>query len=84
MNQSPAQSPQVTEFPKEKSRTMTFSQALMRLMGGSKVRRLEWEDQAIYLVMKDERLMIFKTDDKQLHPLIVSSGDISGTDWVVV
>jgi hypothetical protein len=42
------------------------------------------EDEGVYVTIKDEKLMIFRTDDKVLHPLTVSVGDITGTDWVIV
>jgi hypothetical protein len=79
-------SPRVPPTPlKDKFETgMTFAECLEKLVLGEKCRRLEWEDSEVYITIKDERLMIYRTDDKMLHPLTVSTGDIQGTDWVVV
>ncbi len=76
---SPRTSPQV-----KSNGTMTFTSCLNKLMLGERCRRLAWEDDGIYVVIQDEKLKIFNTDDKILHPLIISAGDISGTDWIIV
>jgi hypothetical protein len=47
-------------------------------------RRLEWPENGEYLVMHEEKVMLFKPEDNKLHPLIVSKGDILGTDWVII
>ena len=75
-------SPSAETFFKEK--TMDFGSALEKAVEGKKVRRLEWEDKGIYLIFKNDQLMIFLTKDNMLHGLIVSLGDVLGTDWVVV
>ena len=78
-------SPRMSPFPSESNpKTMTFASCLEKLLGGEKVHRLAWEEDPSYLVIKDERLMIYRPDTKNLHPLIVSVGDIVGTDWEVV
>ena len=64
--------------------TMTFGTCLQKLMLGERCRRMVWEDEGVYITIKDEKLMIFRTDDKILHPLTVSVGDITGIDWVIV
>ena len=61
-----------------------FGFALSRLLEGKKVRRLEWENLDAYLAIKDDILMVHRADDKLLHPLMVSVGDMRGKDWVVV
>ena len=78
------QTPQTSPTPIKKDGTMTFGVALEKLMLGERCRRLSWEDEAIYILIRDERLMIWLTEDKRAHPLTVSVGDITGTDWVVV
>ena len=75
-------SPQVEPFPQTK--IISFAEAMDALLDGKKVRRQEWPDDGTYLVMRDEKVMIFKLEDKRLHPLTISSGDILGTDWVVI
>jgi len=83
-NNSPGQSPQdkrIVSFNKDK---MDFGSALKEAAEGKRVRRLEWEDEGIYLTFYKEQLMIFLTKDKTLHPLVVSFGDVAGEDWVIV
>lgn len=64
---------------------VTFSECLERMaQSGGRYRRLEWEDKSWYITIQDEILMVFRPDDKKLHPLKVSVGDITGEDWVVV
>ena len=64
--------------------TLDFSGALDALLSDEKVRRIEWPDDGTYLVIADDKIMIFKTEDDMLHPLMVSRGDLLGTDWVVI
>ncbi len=68
----------------ESDRTMDFASCLERLLWGDKCRRLGWEDEEVYITIWNEQIMIYKTDDKKIHPMIVSTGDIMATDWVVV
>lgn len=77
-------SPQVARIHGDESGTMDFASALKEVMNGKRIRRLEWQDEIAYLTLADERLMVFKVEDKLLHPLIVSVGDMTGMDWVVV
>ncbi len=70
-------------FP-PKVETSNITDAFKALLDGKKVRRQEWPDNGTHLIMRDERVMIFDPDDKKLHPLILSAGDILGTDWVVI
>lgn len=77
------------EFPVESPRpmiqepTLTFAQCLEQLILGKTYRRLSWEDEQIYIIIRDGQLMIWRTDDKRFHPLIVSVGDIEGVDWIL-
>ena len=79
----PGSSPVVTtiDFPK---RTMSFSDCLLAILDGSKARRLEWEDNGTFITMREGKVMIFKTEDNMLHPLIVTDGDILGDDWTIL
>lgn len=77
-------SPQMSPRPVKSDGTMTFGTCLEKLMLGERCRRMSWEDVGVYVTIQDEKLMIFRTDDKRLHPLTVSVGDITGMDWVVV
>ncbi|MCZ7405410.1 MAG: DUF2829 domain-containing protein [Candidatus Methanoperedens sp.] len=80
-DESPKMSPQSIDLTNP---TITFAQCLTMLVAGKKCRRLAWEDKGVYVVIQNEQVMLYKTDDKKLHPLIVSIGDIEGTDWIVV
>ena len=65
--------------------TFNFFTALNYLVSGKKVRRQSWEPQDVYLIMHDDKLMIFRADtDKRLHPLTVHKDDITGEDWVIL
>ena len=72
-----SQSPQV-----DKSAKMTFPEAVKAIIDGKKVTKLEWENEEVYLFL-DNYLRIMKTDGTK-HVLLVSEGDILGTDWVIV
>ena len=77
------QTPRATKHPPIEPIPMSFSEALGEMMRGHKVRRFEWKDRGIYLIISFENalLMIHETSDKQLHPLTVD--DIVNTDWVI-
>ena len=63
---------------------MDFGSALDEVIKGKKVRRLSWEDPKEYLAILDVQLLIFRSEDQMLHPLTVSTGDITGNDWIVL
>ena len=84
MNSNEEHALQMSPRPVKSDGTMTFASCLQKLMLGERCRRVVWEDEGVYVTIKDEKLMIFRTDDKVLHPLIVSVGDITGMDWVIV
>ncbi len=75
-------SPKVSSEKFQES-TMDFGVCLQTLVLDKKCKRLEWND-GTYIKIHDERLMIYKPEDKRLHPLTVSIGDIVATDWIVV
>ena len=63
---------------------LSFSQALRYLVEnqGGKVTKLEWNDQSIWLEMRNARLHIH--NDSGYHTLIVSEGDILGLDYIIL
>ena len=63
---------------------MDFPSCIDELAKGKKCRRQEWKDERIYITMDNEKLVIYKPGTKKFHPLIVSLGDMSGMDWMVV
>ena len=84
MNHSPQQSGTSPKIQQYNYKVMDFGAAMTAVLNGNKVRSEGWEDENIYLVLQNEKLMIFKTEDKMLHPLIVTSGDMAGQDWVII
>lgn len=73
----------IKKSPEAGNGLITFGEALKKLTLGSKVMRAGWPDNGEYLIIADERLMIYKPDDDMLHPLIVTTGDIVAHDWQV-
>lgn len=61
-----------------------FKGAIDSLLGGKRVKRLEWPNDGTFLAIQGEQLSIYKPDKKAFAPLIVSVGDMMGEDWVVV
>lgn len=61
---------------------MNFSDAIEQLINGEKVRRASWENIEVHLSIKEDKLCIYKTEEKKYVPLIVSIGDMLGEDWV--
>lgn len=75
------QSPLLRELGKP--HTYTFSECIKVLLDGGSMRRLSWEDKRIHIAINNDQLMIWKTEDNRFHPLILSAGDLEGTDWVL-
>ena len=75
---------------------MKLEEALPYLRKGKKIYRpddpkerclegtLEKPLRSFYLTLFDGKVMIFKPEDQQLHPLIVNDGDILAEDWVKI
>jgi len=64
-----------------KIRADGFAAALNQMLQGRTARREGWENQEIFLAIKDDFLVIYDPQDKEWHPLIVSVGDIVADDW---
>jgi hypothetical protein len=62
---------------------MDFYTALQEIGLGKKATKKEWANPDIYGILKDGRLMLHKEDDK-FYQWIISDGDMSGTDYVIV
>lgn len=61
-------------------KTMDFPEAIQEVINGRKVTKLEWDDPTIYVYLTGGFLSIRKEDG--LHRLLLSDGDLLGTDWV--
>ena len=77
-----SRSPLPTAKPVLGQISMKFPQAIERLIGGAKIRRIEWASKEEYGLLKDNFLMIHRGD--KFHTWIVSEGDMLSTDWVII
>jgi len=62
---------------------LNFYDALKEVMDGKNITRLEWNDVKVFGSLVNGRLMIM-LGDGQLHDWIISDGDMSALDWVVI
>ena len=59
-----------------------FSAAISAVIGGKKIRRVEWADQEEYCLLKESFLMIHRND--KFYTWIVSEGDLLSIDWEII
>jgi hypothetical protein len=62
---------------------LNFPEAIKAIMSGKSVTRKEWGNADIFIFLGDGFLQIQK-EDNSVHRLIVSEGDMLGTDWYIV
>jgi hypothetical protein len=64
-------------------KSMTFFEALEKVLEGKRITKLEWDDKRHYGILEEEILQLHKAGEKEetLHPWIISNGDLSGDDW---
>ena len=63
--------------------TMTFPEAMQAVLDGKVVTKLEWGDAAQeYACMHEGQFLLHRADG--WHMWTVNTGDVLGTDWVVV
>jgi hypothetical protein len=60
-----------------------FFDAMRMVSKGIRVTKLEWGDPEIYVMLHDSHLSLHKADGR-FFDLIVSAGDMLGTDWIVI
>jgi len=63
---------------------MKFAEIIDELIEGRKFRRKSWENNGVFISIRDERLKIYNPADKTVRELIISTGDLMGEDWVTV
>ena len=65
---------------------MTFSDAILMVVTGKRITRLEWDDKRFYALLKDGLLQLHKAGEPNdtLHPWIINDGDLLGVDWLVI
>ncbi len=72
-----------TPTPASQVTVFDFYSVLKEIKGGRRATRITWNDSDYWLVMSGEQLCLRKPDGN-IHPLIVSRGDMEGTDWVLL
>ena len=71
--------PSLTARPKEE-KTMSFPEAIIKVIEGEMITKLEWNDMDAYGVLKDGRLKIVLKGKE--FDWILSDGDLMGLDYV--
>lgn len=66
---------------KVKPSQMGFGEALVEVLTGKSITKLEWGNRNIFGILKDEHLMLHKSDNRY-YDWILSEGDLRGDDWV--
>jgi len=61
---------------------LSFPHAVEAVIGGQRVRRLEWADPEEHCLLKDNFLMI--RHNGKFHAWIVSEGDLLAVDWIIL
>ena len=64
------------------AKEMPFPDAMKQIMGGKKIRRIEWAEESEHGVLRESFLMIYRNN--KYHTWILSEGDILAIDWVVI
>lgn len=67
--------------PKPKKTEMDFPEALKEVLTGKSITKLEWGNRNIFGILKDEHLMLHKSDNRY-YDWILSEGDLRGDDWI--
>lgn len=69
----------------ERSRLMTFPDAMKAVISGMKITRVEWPE-GEYGILDNgcNRLCIFRTADNKLYKWELSEGDMMAIDWKIV
>lgn len=75
-----------TPTKKTVSKQMTFPEALLEVIDGYKITKLEWANPSEYVFLHDGFLCIHHSgsDNKTFNRLLVSEGDLIGKDWMVI
>lgn len=62
---------------------LSFGHAMQAVVEGKKITRQGWENPAVYGFIEEQELRIMLADGTP-HRWILSPGDISADDWVIV
>jgi hypothetical protein len=78
-----AESMVTSPLPKKEVKTLSFPEAIVEIIDGRRITKLEWNDVNIYgFLGTDGHLKINLTD--KLADWILSDGDLKGIDYVVL
>jgi len=69
--------------PTDSEPTLSFSEAIEEATIGKKIHRLEWGDREYYGFLDGTVLRLHKPDDTK-YDWIISEGDLTGDDWIIV
>lgn len=67
---------------KTKKKQLTFPEAIIELLTGKSITKLEWGDKEYHALLKDERLTLHKPEG--YFDWIVSEADMRGDDYVIL
>jgi len=68
---------------KKQPNSYDFFDALREVFNGKVITKLEWNDPNYFVLMRNGHLTLRKPDEK-FYDLIVTDGDMAGTDWVIL
>lgn len=60
-----------------------FPMAIKAVIDGKRVTKKEWNNPAVYGIMKDGWLQICKPDGK-FYAWMLNDGDLLGKDWIII
>ncbi len=73
---------QLSPRPAKVRADLVFPDAILAVVQGMRISRVEWKDVEIYGLMAQGFLMLHKADG--MHQWIVNDGDLLAEDWFVV
>jgi len=76
-------SPSGNKKEESKEELFDFPTAMKKVTEGQKISKKEWKNTAIYGEVKDERLILHKEDGKD-YAWIISMGDLTGEDFIII
>lgn len=69
--------------PQKKQSTLSFPDALVDVIDGRKITKLEWNDTSIFGFLGTDGHLKLNLPDK-LSDWILSEADLKGVDWIVL
>lgn len=69
---------------KKELKKMSFPEALLEVIKGKKITKLEWDNSETYVYTAEGFLCIHYKGDEQPHSLLVKVEDLTGLDWILI